>query len=255
MENTRPTFDLTGKRALVTGASKGIGAAVAEALARAGADVMVSARDQAGLERTCDAVRKEGRETHFFTADLASSDDIQKLADEALRWSTIDILVNNAGVSYPESALDTSEAHWDATFALNTKAAFFLAQRLAEPMLERRWGRVINISSQAGLIGLEDHAAYCASKWALEGLSRVLAVEWAPYGVTVNCVAPTVINTAMAETAFDTEEKREGMLSRIPIKRFGEPAEVAAAVVYLASESAGLMTGDTLRLDGGWTAQ
>lgn len=249
-------FDLTGKRALVTGAGRGIGRAVARALAAAGAEVMLSGRDEAGLGRTAAEVRALGREAQVVSADLAAPGGAQRLANEALgRWPVVDILVNNAGVSYPESALQTSEAHWDVTLAVNAKAAFFLAQRLAEPMLAQRWGRVVNISSQAGLVGLEHHAAYCASKWALEGLSRVLAIEWAPYGVTVNCVAPTVVNTEMARQAFDSEEKRQGMLSRIPLGRFGEPEEVAAAVVYLASEAAGLVTGDTLRCDGGWTAR
>ena len=172
-----------------------------------------------------------------------------------LSGPTIDILVNNAGVSHPESGLETQESNWDHTFAINSKALFFMSQGLVKPMLKQKWGRIINISSQAGSIALEDHAAYCASKGAVEMVSKVMALEWSPRGVTVNCIAPTVINTPMAEMAFPTAKAKQKMLDKIPVGRFGEVDEVAAAVLFLASDGAAMITGDTIKIDGGWTAQ
>lgn len=244
------------KRALVTGAGRGIGRAIALALAKSGVDVAVVARTSSELQSLEKEIRASGRACLMLEADLSDYAAVLSAAEQALTaWPTIDILVNNAGVSHPESALETREANWDHTFAVNTKALFFLSQALAGPMLEQGWGRIVNISSQASLVALEDHAAYCASKGAVEMVSKVMALEWAPYGVTVNCVAPTVINTPMARMAFPTPEAKEKMLRRIPVGRFGEVDEVAAVVLFLASEGAAMITGDTIKLDGGWTVQ
>ena len=244
------------KKALVTGASKGIGRAIALELAKNGVDVAIVARTGPELETLEHEIRALGRECLRLEADLSQHSEVVTVAERALRtWPVIDILVNNAGVSHPESALETQETNWDHTFAVNTKALFFLSQALAKPMLEQHWGRVVNISSQSGLVALEDHAAYCASKGAVEMVSKVLALEWAPRGVTVNCVAPTVIATPMAAMAFPTPEAKQKMLSRIPVGRFGEVDEVAAVVLFLISDGAAMITGDTIKLDGGWTVQ
>ncbi len=244
------------KKALVTGASKGIGRAIAVALAKSGVDVAVVARSGPELETLEKEIRASGRDCLRLEADLSQHAEVVRVTERALAtWPVIDILVNNAGVSHPESALETREASWDHTFAVNTKALFFLSQALVKPMLTQGWGRVVNISSQAGLVALEDHAAYCASKGAVEMLSKVLALEWAPRGVTVNCVAPTVVNTPMAEMAFPTPEAKQKMLERIPVGRFGETDEVAATVLFLVSSGAAMITGDTIKLDGGWTVQ
>lgn len=243
---------LHGKRALITGASKGIGHGLATAFAAQGADIVAVARDEGGLESLKQEVEAMGQRCETIRADLAEMADVQRVGAQAEALG-VHILVNNAGVSFPESALTTGLGNWDKTFAVNVRAAFFLAQAFGKPMLGRGWGRVVNISSQAGLIALEDHAAYCASKGALEMVSKVLALEWAPKGVTVNCVAPTVIATPMAEMAFPTPEAKARMLSRIPVGRFGEVHEVAAAVLFLASEAASMITGDTIKVDGGWT--
>ncbi len=249
-------FDLRGKKALVTGASKGIGRAIALSLAKAGVDLIISARTGSELESLAAEVKNLGQACHAITADLAKHPDVLRLADEAKNlFPTIDILVNNAGVSHPESAIETAEASWDHTFDINVKALFFLSQQLVQPMIAQNWGRIINISSQAGLIALEDHAAYCASKGAVEMVSKVMALEWSKYGVTSNCVAPTVINTPMAEMAFPTPEAKASMLSRIPVGRFGEVDEVAAIVIFLASQEAAMISGDTIKIDGGWTVQ
>ncbi len=249
-------FDLKGKKALVTGASKGIGRAIALSLAEQGVDLVVTARSEAELTSLTDDITSKGVGCSYITADLADHDDVVRLAQQALAiHPTIDILVNNAGVSHPESATTTQEASWNHTFDVNVKALFFFSQQLVKPMIAQNYGRIVNISSQAGLIALHDHAAYCASKGAVEMVSKVMALEWAPHGITVNCIAPTVINTPMAEMAFPTPESKQSMLSRIPVGRFGEPSEVAAAVLFLASSEAGMITGDTIKLDGGWTAQ
>lgn len=245
---------LHGKRALITGASKGIGRGLVTAFAAQGADIVAVARDEEGLGTVKREVEAMGRACEILRADLAEMPDVARLGKQADALE-IHILVNNAGVSCPQTALETSLDAWEKTFAVNVRAAFFLAQAFGKPMLERGWGRIVNISSQAGLIALEDHAAYCASKGALEMMSKVLALEWATRGVTVNCVAPTVIATPMADMAFPTPEAKGKMLSRIPVGRFGEVHEVAAAALFLASESAAMITGDTIKIDGGWTAQ
>lgn len=211
------------------------------------------ARDKAGLEAVKREVEALGRDCQTITADLANMADVRRVVDEAA--GDVHVLVNNAGVSFPETALETSLENWEATFAVNVRAAFFLAQAFGKGMLERGWGRVVNVSSQSGLVALEDHAAYCASKGALEMMSKVLALEWASRGVTVNCVAPTVIATPMADSAFPTPEAKANMLRRIPVGRFGEVREVAAAALFLASDAAAMITGETLKVDGGWTVQ
>jgi NAD(P)-dependent dehydrogenase (short-subunit alcohol dehydrogenase family) len=243
------------RTALVTGASRGIGSAVARALAKAGADLVVSGRDSRLLSEVAAEVRSEGREVLAIPAELLRLSEVDRLAREALEWRRIDIQVNCAGVSHLEPAAEAGEENWDHTFDVNVKAAFFLTQRLIAGMRRNGWGRVINISSQAAHVALEDHAAYCGSKGALEMMSKVMAVEWAPWGITVNCIAPTVISTPMAEQVFSTPEAKNRMLSRIPVGRFGTVEEVAAAVLYLSSDGASMVTGTSLRVDGGWTAQ
>lgn len=251
---TPELLDFHGKRALITGASKGIGRGLATAFAAHGADIVALARDDAGPAALKREVEELGRVCQTLRADLSDMNEVRRVAAQA-EGLGVDILVNNAGVSFPESALTTSLENWERTFAVNVRAAFFLAQAFGGPMLARGWGRVVNISSQAGLIALEDHVAYCASKGALEMMSKTLALEWAAGGVTVNCVAPTVIATPMAEAAFPTPEAKAKMLRRIPVGRFGEVHEVAAAALFLASEAAAMTTGETLKVDGGWTVQ
>jgi NAD(P)-dependent dehydrogenase (short-subunit alcohol dehydrogenase family) len=250
------TLDLTGKKALVTGASKGIGRSIALALAQQGADVAITARSKDELETLSQEIKALGRYCLVIKADLAKHKDVLKVAKTVLdQWPKVDILVNNAGVSHPESGFTTKEESWDHTFDINVKALFFLSQQLVQPMIKQKWGRIINISSQAGLIALPDHAAYCASKGAVEMVNKVMALEWSPYGITVNTIAPTVINTPMAAMAFPSKAAKKFMLDRIPVGRFGEVEEVAAAVLFLASEMSGMISGDTLKIDGGWTVQ
>lgn len=248
-------FAVSGRRALVTGGSKGIGAEVAHLLAEAGADVAIVGRDAAGLAETADAVRATGRTCYVIEADLASTHETRLAAESALRhFGAVDILVNNAGISHPATILDAKVEDWDATLAVNLRAPFLLAQLLAPGMIAQGRGKIVNVSSQAGVIGLEAHAAYCASKGGLNMLTKVMAIEFGPYNIQVNAVAPTVILTPMGLKVWGDPVKSAPMLAKIPLGRFGEPIEVADLVLFLASPASDLITGETILIDGGYTA-
>jgi NAD(P)-dependent dehydrogenase (short-subunit alcohol dehydrogenase family) len=249
-------FDLSGKKALVTGASKGIGHTIAVELARQGVDLIVTSRNRADLNAVLQAVQNAGRTAHALSADLNQHADVVRLAEEALRiWPALDILVNNAGVNFLAPASETAVEDWDVMLNTNLRAPFFLAQKIVQPMIRQKWGRIINISSQCGLIAIENHVAYCASKGGMELMTKVCALEWAPHGVTVNTVAPTVVDTPLTRKVINTPEKLNDMLRRIPAARFASCEEVAGAVIYLASNAAAMVTGDCIRVDGGWTVQ
>jgi len=251
-----PSFDLFGKKALVTGASKGIGYHAALCLANAGCDLAVAGRDEEGLALVAAGIRELGRQVHVLKADLADTQAAINMAREADRLlDGVDILVNNAGLSYPESALETTVEHWDTTMDVNLKAPLFISQQIAPGMIQRGGGKIILICSNAGIVGLADHAAYCASKGGMVLLTKVLAIEWARYNINVNAIAPTVILTPMGEQVWGAPEKRDPMLAKIPAGRFGQPVEVSGAILFLASDASSLMHGETLVVDGGYTAQ
>ncbi len=251
-----PSFSLEGKRALVTGASQGIGQHIALTLANAGADLFLTALEQPGLESTAKAIQDMGRKAEILVANLADPAGIREVASQALKGGReIHILVNNAGISFPESVVETKLEHWNLTLEVNLRAPLLLSQAIAPQMIKQGGGKIINMSSQAGLVALADHAAYCASKAGLILLTKVLAVEWGPHNIQVNAVAPTVILTPMAEQAWADEKKRAAMLAKIPLGRFGYPVDVSGAVVFLASPASDLITGETLAVDGGYTAQ
>jgi 2-deoxy-D-gluconate 3-dehydrogenase len=255
MQDWVERFSLDGKRALVTGASKGIGLAICQVLADAGADLAITARDAAGLAEAEEAITSRGRKAHVIKADLASAGDTRAAAQSALKaFGTIDILVNNAGVALIAPLLTATVADWDTTMAINLRAPFILAQELAPAMISQKSGKIINISSQAGLIGLDDHAAYGASKGGLNQLTRVMTTEWSKYNIQVNAVCPTVILTPMGEQVWGTPEKGGPMLAKIPLGRFGKPVEVADLVLFLASRASDLITGQCILIDGGYTA-
>jgi NAD(P)-dependent dehydrogenase (short-subunit alcohol dehydrogenase family) len=252
----QPSFHLDGRVALVTGASRGIGRDLALALARAGAQVMAAATAPGGCDDTVEALAAEGRAADAVTVDLRDRASIEEaVAATVERFGRIDILVNNAGLGTNHDALDATEEEWDELFAVNVRGLFFASQSAGRRMVAQGAGRIINMSSQAGLVGIRRHAAYSASKAAVIGLTRVLAVEWAPHGVTVNAVAPTWVYTTGTRERLDQPEFLASVLERIPAGRVASTTDVAAAVIYLASPAAGMVTGSVLTVDGGWTAQ
>ena len=248
-----PRLTLDGRVALVTGASRGIGAALAAALADAGAMVLAGVRDTDGAGRwTLDA----GPRIRPLRLDVLDRAAARETIDRAAaEHGAIDVLVNNAGIGAEHDPLDVTEADWDQLVDVNLKGVFFTTQAVARHMLERRYGRIVMISSQASLVGLPRSAVYCATKAGINGLVRALALEWAPRGVTVNAVAPTWIYTPGTRERLDDPDFRAEVLAQIPVGRIGAPADVAAAVIYLASEAAGLVTGAVLPVDGGWTVR
>lgn len=247
-------FSLQGRTALVTGASKGIGASIARVFADAGADIVAVGRDQVGLDQLRDAIQSTERLCTTHVCELADVQSIQTMCDSVLSSHKVDILVNNAGVALVAPALDATVQDWDTTMAVNVRAPFLLSQRFAPAMMEQRWGKIINISSQAGVIALEEHTAYSASKAALNAMTRGLMSEWARHNIQVNAICPTVILTDMGKKVWGPAEKSEPMLARTPLRRFGEEVEVADMALYLASDASALVNGETLLLDGGFSA-
>ncbi len=248
-------FSLAGRRALISGASRGLGTAIAAAFAEAGADLVITGRDAAGLEATQQLVERQGRRCLSVLADLARLEDVERVANRALEaFGTVDILVNNAGIVVVEPLLEIGLDHWQQTLDVNLRAPLLLSQRLVPKMIEQRRGKVINISSVAGVLAPEGHGAYSASKAGLNLLTQAMAAEWGPFNIQANAVAPTVILTEMGTQVWGDPAKGDPMKARIPARRFGEPAEVADLVLFLASSASDFICGQVLRLDGGLTA-
>lgn len=255
MANPLERFAVTGRRALVTGGSKGIGAEAAVVLAQAGADVAIVGRDREGLQTTAAQIEAAGRRCVVIEADMRTTEGPLHAAQAALEaFGTVDILVNNAGIARIAPILESPLADWEETIAVNLRAPYLLAQALAPKMIEQRRGKIINVSSQAGVVAIEGHASYAASKGGLNMLTKVMALEWGPYNIQVNAVAPTVILTPMGTQVWGDPAKAEPMLAKIPLRRFGQPVEVADLILFLASPASDLITGETILIDGGYTA-
>lgn len=253
-----PSMRVDGKIALVTGAGSGLGQAIACGLAQAGADVAVTeqpGRENAAAE-TVGQIKAAGRRAGAWALDVTRLATIGEVVAQVLaRFGRIDLLVNNAGINVPRLALEVTEEDWDRVLDINLKGAFFMAQAVAKSaLLPQGGGKVINIASQNGVVGMHHRAAYCSSKAGLVNLTRVLALEWAQYRINVNAVGPTFIDTPLTRPMFAEPAFREEVLRNIPLGRIGRPEDVVGAVVFLASPAADMVTGHTLLVDGGWTA-
>jgi NAD(P)-dependent dehydrogenase (short-subunit alcohol dehydrogenase family) len=248
-----PSFRLDGKRALVTGGGRGIGLAAASALAQAGAHVTLAARTQAQIEAAAQAIRARGDKAAALELDVTDLDAVRRAIAAA---EPFDVLVNNAGTNRPAPFVDVKIEDFDAIFALNVRAAFFMAQAVARLLIEaRRPGSIINISSQMGHVGAARRTVYCATKHAMEGFTKSMAIELAPHNIRVNSLGPTFLETPMTRPFFEDKAFREEVLSKIKLGRLGQLEELTGAIVFLASDASSLMTGAALVLDGGWTAE
>ena len=249
-------FSLEGRRALVTGATKGIGLEACKVLADAGASIAAVGRDARGLAEVKAAVEKLSQKCVTISADLATLEGPKQAAAMALKeFGTIDILVNNAGVTTVKSIIDTPDADWEWVNNVNLRAPFLLAQALAPQMIAQRMGKIINISSQSGVVALQDHSAYGASKGGLNMLTKVMTIEWAKYNIQANTICPTVILTPMGEMVWGDPAKGDPMKAKIPAGRFGKTIEVADLILFLASSASDLINGQDILIDGGFTAQ
>jgi len=252
-----PRFDLNDRVALVTGTARGLGRAISLALANSGADIALGLRDVRSDAGLAAEVRFLGRRVLPLQMDVSKTDQIFRAVDETVKeFGRIDILVNNAGIAPENPAEKVREEDFEATLAVNLKGTFFASQAAGRVMIKQRKGTIINMSSQAGFAALPTESVYCMTKAAIAHLTKCLAVEWGKYGVTVNAVAPTFIRTPGTEEYLSDPRHLTDTVERIAaLHRIGEPMEVAGAVVFLASPAASLITGETLLIDGGWTAR
>lgn len=257
MTNDFPSFDLSGNVALVTGAARGLGRAVSLALGHAGADVALGLRDvKTGGELTSE-IAATGRQVMPLQMDMTRLDQIfQAVDDTVARFGRLDILVNNAGLGTENPAENVLEEDFDLTLAVNLKGTFFASQAAGRTMIRQKRGCIVNMSSQAGFVALPTESIYCMTKAAISHLTKCLAIEWGQYNIRVNAVAPTFIHTPGTEAALANPAFRSDVIERVAaLHRIGEPMEVAGAVVFLASQAASLITGQTILIDGGWTSR
>ena len=247
-----PSFSLKGRTALVVGASSGIGTACAVALAEYGAKVTLAARRKDKLEILAHQMKKKEFEVKIIELDI---NDITKTSDTISKLETFDILVNSAGIAKHSSSVDTLSNDFDVVMHTNLRGAYFLTQAVAKKLIsESKKGSLINISSQMGLVGGQERAVYCASKHAVEGFTKAMAIEFGNHNIRINTICPTFILTEMTQKTFEVPEKRKWIEDKIKIGRIGKVEDIMGAVVYLASDASSLVTGSSLLVDGGWTA-
>ena len=248
-----PPLRLDGKRALVTGGGRGIGLAAASALASAGAHVTLAARTKSEIEQAAAAIRARGEKADALVLDVT---DIGTVREAITKAEPFQVLVNNAGINRPAYLADVKAEDFDAVFALNVRAAFFMAQAVALRLVAAKLsGSIINISSQMGHVGAARRTVYCASKHAVEGFTKAMAIELAPHNIRVNSLGPTFLETPMTRPFFENKAFRDEVLSKIKLGRLGQLDEITGAILFLASGASSLMTGSALVLDGGWTAE
>ena len=246
-----PSFRLDGRRALITGGGRGIGLAAAAALAEAGAHVTLTARTSSEIEEAAESIRSDGGSADAIVLDMLDTAAVRSVVETAYPF---DILINNAGTNRPKTMSETTEDDFDAVLDLNLRAAYFVAQAVTDKMLAAKMpGSVINISSQMGHVGGPLRTVYCSSKWAIEGLTKSLAMELGSHGIRVNSIAPTFIETPLAKEMLKDPAFREAVLSKIKLGRTGQVEDLMGAIVFLASDAAAMITGASLLVDGGWT--
>jgi NAD(P)-dependent dehydrogenase (short-subunit alcohol dehydrogenase family) len=249
---TTPSFRLDNKTALITGASSGIGLGCAVALAEAGAHVVVSARSSDKLNAVVDTIKAKGLSAEAMVMDVADTNLVQEIIDSK---GPFDILVNSAGLGRHSPSKDTSIEDFDAVMNVNLRGAYFVTQAVANGLINaKKTGSLINISSQMGHVGGIDRAVYSASKHAVEGFTKAMAIEWGPHQIRVNTICPTFIRTPLTQSTFDNPDRKEWIESKIKIGRIGEVEDIMGAVVFLASDASSMVTGSALMVDGGWTA-
>jgi NAD(P)-dependent dehydrogenase (short-subunit alcohol dehydrogenase family) len=247
-----PSFSLEGRRAVVTGAGRGLGVGIAAALARAGAAVTLVARSEQEIKAVAEAIRARGDRAEAVVLDVLDGEAVRRFFTEK---AAFDILVNNAGTNRPKPVTEVTEADYDAVLALNLRSSFFVAQAAARRMIDAEVrGSLIHVGSQMGHVGGRNRTLYCASKWGLEGMSKAMALDLAPYRIRSNTIAPTFIETPMTAPFFEDVAFRAEVLGKIKLGRFGRVEDLLGAIVFLASEASALVTGTSLVIDGGWTA-
>ena len=248
-----PSFRLDGKRALITGGGRGIGLAAASALADAGAHVTLAARTKAEIDAAADAIRARGQPADALVLDVT---DLAATLAAIGKAQPFNILINNAGTNRPKMLVDVTVEDFDAIMSLNVRAAYFVAQAVARRLINAKQpGSIINISSQMGHVGAARRTVYCASKHAMEGFTKAMAIELAPHGIRVNSLGPTFLETPMTKPFFENKAFRDEVLGKIKLGRLGQLEELTGAIVFLASDASSLMTGSALVIDGGWTAE
>ena len=247
--------ELEHRTVIVTGGSKGIGKDIALTFAKLKANVVISGRDNQVLEETLKELKNYNNRCIAVQGDLSIIENIKNLIETtAKEFGTIDILINNAGVNIAKPALEVTESDWDTVLDLNLKSVFFTSQAAAKYMCKQTNGKIINIASQMAFVGYYNRAAYCSSKGGLVQLTKALAVEWAKLGINVNAVAPTFIETELTAKMFEDEAFKKDVENRILLNGLSQPKDISGAVLYLASDLANFVTGETLKVDGGWTA-
>jgi len=247
-----PSMSLNGRKAIITGASSGIGLGCAVALAEAGAHVCLSARNSTNLNKVVEAIQAKGLNAEAITLDVS---DVKASQEVILTNGPFDVLVNSAGSAHHTPSKDTNEEDFDDVMNVNLRGAYFLTQAVAKGLIEnKKPGSLINISSQMGHVGGIDRAVYSASKHAVEGFTKAMAIEWGPYNIRVNTICPTFIRTPLTQSTFNNPKHRGWIEEKIKLGRVGEVEDIMGAVVFLASDASAMVTGSALMVDGGWTA-